>query len=256
MLDAGTLASWLGEIKGWLDKHPNDVVTLLLVNSDNVPTGDLATSFHTSGIDSYGFVPRTDGVWPTLQEMITANKRLVVFVNAVAAAPDAAYLLNEFDYLFENAYNVTTPTGFSCDIDRPTKALATAAPQGKLGLMNHMLYTSLYAFGQSIQTPTVSAAGTTNAQASLGQSANDCKKAWGGGPTFLLVDFVDVGDGVKVIDGLNGVGDTGGRAEAAKTTPAPSQASIYSGDATAGKSKSAGIMGLAAGACALLTMSC
>ena len=253
LLDAGSLSSWLGGIKGWLDAHPTDVITLLLVNSDNATPTDLAGEFTTAGIADYGFVPNTPGVWPTLQEMITANKRLVVFVNAITAFPEAPYLLNEFDYVFENAYNVTTPTGFSCTVDRPDTLKGQPPPQGKLGLMNHMLYDNMAAMGLSIQTPNFSAAKTSNAatgSGSLGESASNCAKDWGRQPWGVLVDFVDMGDAVKVVDGLNGVKDAVDASGGRKASPQP-----YTGDAP--KKGGLGLGGkaisIAAVGCALLT---
>lgn len=48
LLDAGTLENWLSEIKTWMDANTNDVVTLLLVNSDNASPADLGGVFSSS----------------------------------------------------------------------------------------------------------------------------------------------------------------------------------------------------------------
>jgi hypothetical protein len=84
LLDAGTLQGYLTTVKGWLDKHPNEVVTLLLTNGDNVDVSMFDTSFKNSGIQKYVYTPPSSPVsynaWPTLQKMISANTRLVVFL--------------------------------------------------------------------------------------------------------------------------------------------------------------------------------
>ena len=254
LLDAGTLAAWLTSIKTWLDANKNDVITLLLVNSDNATPTELQSAFTAGGIADYAYTPTTPGVWPALQDLISANKRLVVFVNAVPSG-GSTYLLNEFDHIYENPYNVTGPTGFTCAIDRGTSGTA------KLGLMNHLLYTSMAAFGQSIQTPDFNSAETTNSESSLGAAADSCATAWGAGqPWAILLDFVDLGDGVKVVDRLNGVGDASGRKDAAQTytggaAPSPAAAAMTQGGG--GKVLSVGkVAGLAAGACSLLAAVC
>ena len=52
LLDTGTLSSWLSGIKIWLDANPHEVVTLLLVNSDNASPQDLDAQFKAANIAS------------------------------------------------------------------------------------------------------------------------------------------------------------------------------------------------------------
>lgn len=84
--DAGTLASFLVTVKNWLDAHANEVVTLLLTNGDSVDITEFGDTFAKSGIDSYAFVPASSpntlaiDDWPTLGDLISSGKRLVVFL--------------------------------------------------------------------------------------------------------------------------------------------------------------------------------
>jgi len=48
--DAGSLESYLTTIKRWLDTNPNEVLTLLLTNGDNVPSSRFSTAFTSSGL--------------------------------------------------------------------------------------------------------------------------------------------------------------------------------------------------------------
>ncbi|KAG8531314.1 uncharacterized protein KY384_002943 [Bacidia gigantensis] len=222
LLDAGLLRDWLSSIKGWLDSHTSDVVTLVLVNSDNVAATDLASEFVASGISTYGYTPSTAGQWPTLQAMISANTRLVTFV---ASLPQSSgYLLNEFDYLFENPYNNTAASSFTCAADRPVAQPASAAiATGKLPLLNHFLYQTMTLGSTVIESPDTASIGTTNAATgtgSLGDFAAACAKDYGGkAPWGLLVDYFDQGDTLKVVDDLNGVANdqATGRQEAGGT---------------------------------------
>jgi hypothetical protein len=82
--DAGTLESYLGTVKKFLDANTNEVVTILLTNGDSVDITEFGKTFASSGIDSYAFVPSSNplpiGKWPTMSELISSGKRLVVFL--------------------------------------------------------------------------------------------------------------------------------------------------------------------------------
>lgn len=84
--DAGTLESFLGTVKDWLDDNANEVVTLLLTNGDSVAISEFGDTFSSSGIDSYAFVPSSSpntlaiDSWPTLGDLISSGKRLIVFL--------------------------------------------------------------------------------------------------------------------------------------------------------------------------------
>jgi hypothetical protein len=84
--DAGSLEDFLGEVKTWMDANPNEVITLLITNGDNVGIGNFSDAFTASGITQYAFVPQGSpsvlGIsdWPTLQDLITAGTRLVAFL--------------------------------------------------------------------------------------------------------------------------------------------------------------------------------
>ncbi|KAI8625258.1 PLC-like phosphodiesterase [Xylariaceae sp. FL1651] len=214
LLDAGSLQDWLSDIKFWMDNNPNDVVTLLLVNSDNQDVAEFGTVFEASGIAEYGYTPSGNG-WPTLQSMITAKTRLVTFIASVTASSAYPYLLSEFDYVFETAYEVTSLSGFNCTLDRPSSqaSAASALSAGLLPLANHFAYNVLSA---SIMIPDVSDIATTNSPSTtttgaLGLHAQTCRSQWGVAPTFMLVDFWSEGPSIDTADAMNGIADPVGR---------------------------------------------
>ncbi|KAL6716812.1 hypothetical protein ACLMJK_004724 [Lecanora helva] len=214
LLDAGTLRSWLSSIKTWLDANPHDVVTILLVNSDNASPSELDAEFQAANIKSYAYTPSSTTTaletWPTLQDMIAKNTRLVTFVASLAPSSNTAapYLLDEFTFVFENPYNVTEATGFSCDADRPPTLkgqTATAVSSGRLPLVNHFLDQQILG---SIDTPNTSYIETTNGMSGVGnlqQAASNCAGAYGRAPAFLLVDFFDEGSAINVVNNINGI---------------------------------------------------
>lgn len=217
LLDAGTLSAWLSTIKTWMDDNPNDVVTILLVNSDDASAEDLNAEFEAANITSYGYQPPSSttalATWPTLQEMISNNSRLVTFVADLDPSTNtvAPYLLDEFTFVFENPYNVTSSSNFSCVADRPPAVFgqtATAISSGRLPLVNHFLDTNE---GLGIDIPDTANVTTTNGKTgagSLGVAASDCSAAYGKAPAFLLVDFFDEGFAISVVNGLNGISTT------------------------------------------------
>ncbi|KAI0480482.1 PLC-like phosphodiesterase [Xylariaceae sp. FL0804] len=209
LLDAGTLESWLSDIAFWMANNPNDVVTLLLVNSDNFNASQFGAAFEGAGIAKYGFTPSNGTGWPTLQSMIDADTRLVSFVASLDNSTAYPYLLSEFDHVFETAYDVTSLDGFNCTLDRPSTyaSAAAAIKAGMLPLMNHFAYSQLAA---SLEVPDVDDVATTNSPSTsetgaLGAEAQQCTKQWGTKPTFVLVDFWNMGPAITTADNLNGI---------------------------------------------------
>ena len=81
--DAGSLATFLAPVRAFLDANPNEVVSLLLTNGDNIPISKFGDVFKTAGLDTYAFAPGSTldmGSWPTLGELIDRGRRLVVFM--------------------------------------------------------------------------------------------------------------------------------------------------------------------------------
>lgn len=251
LYDAGTVESWLTEVKTWMDSNPNEVVTILLVNGPNAEASEIGESFTNSGITKYSYTPSssTPSSWPTLQSMISANTRLVTFIASLSSNTGATYLLNEFDYVWENNYQVTDASNFTCTPDRPSAvagSLSSAKSSGRMFLMNHFLDQDQL-FG--IQTPNFDAANSTNSAdvstvGSLGNSAQSCAASYGANPNYLLVDWFNVGPAIQTADSLNGVTDATGRQDV--TTANLKVQSSSSGAGKAGSSAVAVVVGFAA----------
>lgn len=222
LLDAGTLSDWLGEVKTWMDGNPSEVVSILLVNSDDATPGELAAEFTRSGITEYAYTPPSSTApqvtWPTLQTLISANTRLMTFVASLdlnAVDSTNAYLMDEFTFIFETAFENSDPNNFTCTIDRPSTLLgqtAEAISSGRMPLQNHFLYdTQLF----GIEAPDEANITSTNAPAervgNMGDAAKACQQEWGKAPVFILVDFFDQGPAIATVDELNGVTSPVGR---------------------------------------------
>lgn len=55
--DIGRSSSWLIEISTWMDRNPNNVVTLLLVNGDDISADLLAQEYAIAGLDERSWIP-------------------------------------------------------------------------------------------------------------------------------------------------------------------------------------------------------
>jgi hypothetical protein len=104
-----------------MDRNANDVVTVLLVNPNGIDARELEGEYAKADIARYGYVPpdihkppgpsnETLKTWPTLGQMIDKGERLVSLIQSLAPdVENAPYLLNQLDFVWENAYEVTDP---------------------------------------------------------------------------------------------------------------------------------------------------
>ncbi|PNS17987.1 hypothetical protein CAC42_3946 [Sphaceloma murrayae] len=234
LLDAGTLREWLTEIRTWLTANANSVVTVLLVNADDVSPTDLAAEYSAANAVTISYAPPSSSTppttWPTLRELIANQTRLLTFVADVTPSPSAPYLMNEYTYLFESPFQNTQPADLNrCGVSRPTSFggnTATALQNGLLPLTNHFLYNnSLSLFGRTINQPNEAYANITNAPGgpgvgNLGDKADQCTREYGRAPWALLVDFFNEGPAIQTVDRLNGVAVPIGRVNLEEGPPA------------------------------------
>lgn len=235
LLDAGTLSEWLREVGAWMASNPNDVVTVLLVNGAGADASSLAQHYEAAGITTdLAYTPAGSTAatqrWPTLQTLISRGTRLMNFVADLNDNTAAPYLMNEWDYIFENNYDVTSPSDFSCNIFRPAPLIgrkSQAIANGIMPLLNHFLYTSDGGSFISIESPNATYITTTNAPSggigNLGTAADTCKQFYGRAPSFILVDFFNVGPAIATVDRLNNVTNPVGRTKISTANRAPDE---------------------------------
>lgn len=205
LYNGGTLEAYLGKVKTWMDSNPNDVVTMLIVNSaDNIAPSDYATVYKSAGVDTLSYSPSsaslTASEWPTLGSLIDGNTRLVNFLTTKADFTTVPYLIDEFTNIWETAFDVTDTT-FDCSVNRTNGDTST-----QMFLINHFLDKVVLGF----PAPDPDNAATTNAVSgvgSLGQQVENCVTSQGRVPNFMLVDFYEYGNGsvFEVAASVNGV---------------------------------------------------
>ena len=77
---AMSLKDFLREIKGFLEKNPHDVVTILLNDFIYDPI-KITKVFKNAGLMSYVYAQDRDKPWPTFRELIETGERLIVFTD-------------------------------------------------------------------------------------------------------------------------------------------------------------------------------
>ena len=84
LLNTGPLTDYLGTVKTWMDANVDEVVMMLLVNGDNLGVGNFSSAFNSTGLQEYAYIPDTDPLpldgWPTLGQLMSDGKRLVMFI--------------------------------------------------------------------------------------------------------------------------------------------------------------------------------
>lgn len=182
------LVPTLRQVRAWLTTHPNEVVTFIV--EDHVPAERIGETIEQAGLRPYAYQPAPDQPWPTLRQMITSGRRLVVMVENGDGGQGRPWLVNAFAYTQDTPYAFPTVASFSC---APNRGPATAP----LLLVNHWLS----GFGNLVTD-----AQAANTQAVLTERVQTCRRDRGRTPTFLAVNWYDLGALLPVVDRLNNDG--------------------------------------------------
>jgi len=173
----------------YLRSHRDVVLTVVLENY--VSAEEIAASMSESHADRYTHAHVKGAPWPTLREMIAADERLVILTDSEGGTETGPnpWLMDQWQYAFQNPYAAEQDSDFSCDVDRGTDA------PNSLFVMNHFLTAPQASFDL---------AASVNPYSSLHAHVARCQTERSRIPNLVTVDFYDVGDLVWVVDELNG----------------------------------------------------
>ncbi|HEX2898278.1 MAG TPA: phosphatidylinositol-specific phospholipase C domain-containing protein, partial [Bacteroidia bacterium] len=181
------LSDLLDDIKAFLDSQPNEVVSIIF--ESYITAAQMNAAFTQAGLLPYVHAQPQGSPWPTLGDMIAANRRLVVFtdVNDGQAYPWYHYV---WDHAVETHYSANSRSDFSCAYNRgdSTKSLF---------ILNHFITQQSLGYGL------IDSAAAVNANPYLTDRAMGCWAATGKRPNFLTVDFYEQGDVMAAKDALN-----------------------------------------------------
>ncbi|CAI0556900.1 unnamed protein product [Linum tenue] len=174
----------LKEIQAFLESNPSEIITIFIEDYVTSSNG-LTKVFNAAGLRKYWFpvtkMPKNGGDWPTVDDMVKNNQRLVVFTSKSAkeASEGIAY---EWRYVVENQYGNGGMVAGSCPNRAESSAMNTTTRS--LVLMNYFP-----------DNPDLSQACKQNS-APLMSMTDTCHSAadnrW---PNFITVDFYKRSDG-------------------------------------------------------------
>ena len=193
-LGAVYLDDALNDVNNFLSKHPNEVVILFF--GDYVSPTDTADSFVRTGLIDRVYTHRPGTAWPTLQQMIDQDQRVLVLSEHIgdAAKPewyhDGWSIVQDTPYAFKSRAEILTDA--SC---APNRGVADAP----MFLVNNWVPS---------QTPSQAVAADVNAYDALLARVQRCQQIRGLFPNIIAVDFSEKGDLFRVVDAVNGVGES------------------------------------------------
>lgn len=189
-LGTTTLASNLTEVKDFLTVNPNEVVTILF--ETYIPSSMMDSVITQVGLKSMLHVQTLGEPWPTLQEMIDTDKRLVIFSDHNNGQPEQDWYHYMWDFAVETEFENNVPSNFSCDFNRGNAT-------NDLFIVNHFVTDASLGTGQIDQAEII------NQFPYFYNRINDCQLEKQKFPNFPTVDFYERGQTMLVIDSLNGI---------------------------------------------------
>jgi hypothetical protein len=181
------LLEGLCDLTAFLDQNRGEVVSIIF--EDYVTPDDTAAVMQASGLVDYVHVQALGAPWPTLRELVDQNQRLIVFSESGRAG--APWYHAAWKHIWDTPYTFKSTADFTCARNR-------GDPSNALFLVNHWLES-----GAGLPDATLGA--QANAMAVLGPRVQQCTKEAGRAPTFVGVDFYDVGTLFEVVKTSNGL---------------------------------------------------
>ena len=191
MLGTIPLSDIFNDIKTFLDNNPNEVVTIIL--ECYVTANDIEDEINQAGLSNYLYIHNSG--WPTLQSMIDNDNRLVIFSDVDDASSSQDWYHYVWEYAVETHYSVGNINDFTCDFNR-------GDPLNDLFIFNHFVTDATLGYGLYNESNDV------NANPFFINRALNCQTQTNKFPNFVTVDYYELGDGLAVVDQLNGVTST------------------------------------------------
>ncbi|MAJ00788.1 MAG: hypothetical protein CMA10_00065 [Euryarchaeota archaeon] len=178
--------AWLTNLAELMAQHENDIVTLLVENY--VQPEHLEDVFTESGLMGHVFVHEINTAWPTLDEMIQSETRLVVFWEQ-SADTGHPWVHDFLTHSWTTNYAEENTEDMNCDVLRGDS-------EQSVFHMNNWLSGPL-----GLSDP--SRGDEANNPDFLISRAKDCWEQHGKRPTFVAVDWWEDGDVIAAVQAIN-----------------------------------------------------
>ena len=186
------LVDVLLQIKYFLINNPNEILTLIL--EDYSTTTALNNTIDNVGLNSYLYShSEYSPFWPSLQEMIDSNQRLIIFTdNDDLNAPETLHFI--WNFAVETHFDVTNIEDFDCAFNRGNE-------QNDLFIFNHFISNyNLYLTNSELYLNEIE---QVNGSIFLTQRLSECISETGKFPNFIAIDFIDLGQPMQVVNEIN-----------------------------------------------------
>ncbi|MFL5874345.1 MAG: hypothetical protein ACJ76T_00430 [Solirubrobacteraceae bacterium] len=191
-LGAVPMSAALDEVRTFMAKHPDEVLVIFV--EDYVPAAAIAKAFKDAGLLPYVLDHARDRPWPTLRQMVTSGRRLLVMAEEHADLPKVPWYDDGFDDAQDTPYSFKTVDQLR-DYRRSC-ALLRGNPNSPLFLINHWI---------EKLNPSPAQSADINGFRFLLRRVKTCARMRGLFPTLVAVNFYDRGDVLGVVNVLNGL---------------------------------------------------
>jgi hypothetical protein len=183
-LGAVPFSNALGEVKQFLDTHPDDVVITII--QDATTPAETAAAIEAAGLGDRVATLHTGEPLPTLGQLIDEHRTLIVLAEQGGSGAPAWYE-PAYKWFQETPYDFSKPSQFNC---RPNRG----APTNPLFLVNHWI---------TGNSPDPSGAARVNSAADLRDRIEKCIAQRGLLPNIVAVNFSEKGSLVSTLRAIN-----------------------------------------------------
>lgn len=187
-LGTQALSSDLNEIKAFLDVNSNEIVTLIL--ECYVSANEIESELISTGLMPYVYTHVNGTAWPTLQEMINLNKRLVLFSDVADASPTQGWYHYVWNFAVETHYSVNNVNDF-------TDAYNRGDSLNDLFIFNHFVTNGVTGTGMDSEAAIANEYNFLLNRIELNYALK------GKFTNFITVDFFELGNALDVVNSLN-----------------------------------------------------
>ena len=171
-------------IADFLERNPNNVI--IITFQSTLSAEETLQPFYDSGLQSELYHHETGTQWPTIQNLINEQKRLLLFSNQDGGRMEG--YMSQWEHWLDNPYSAQSVDDFACIPDRGDESTAT------LYNINHFL-TNPIALPELAQEANEASILTEHIQRCISETSLN--------PTQLLVDFYSIGNPMDVVHNYN-----------------------------------------------------